>query len=67
MARSSVDPEQLRVLQGVAVLGLLIVCARKVGSAWCVSCSPSAPDPEAVGAVLAGLDDDEALAGEAIW
>src|SRR5919109_607743 len=26
--------------------------------------SPSAPDPEAVGAVLAGLDDDDALAGE---
>src|SRR5690349_18203604 len=27
-------------------------------------CSPSAPDPEAVGAVLAGLDDDDALSGE---
>src|ERR1051325_7346545 len=26
--------------------------------------SPSAPEPEAVGAVLAGLDDDDALAGE---
>src|SRR5438874_1842174 len=29
-----------------------------------VSVSPSAPGPEPVGAVLAGLDDDEALAGE---
>src|SRR5882757_9434898 len=29
-----------------------------------VSCSPSAPDSETVGAVLAGLDDDDALPGE---
>src|SRR6478672_7323311 len=29
-----------------------------------MSCSPSAPEPEAVGAVLAGLDDHDALPGE---
>src|SRR5690606_9296228 len=38
-------------------------CGRKAGSAWC-GCSPSAPDPETVGAVLTGLDDDDALTGE---
>ena len=57
------DPQQLRVLQAVAVLGLRLGVGEK-RALHDVSRSPSAPDPEAVGAVLAGLDDDDALAGE---